>query len=158
MTLAEFRQAQASKGENFASLMLKSMLSSLVEKPGAYQPNEFGMMVDLLAGNKAGLKNELMRIFAHAPNDLEDTVILEGRNSKCMEVFDRWSGKGVRRIGVFYGAAHLPGLHGALWNAATVFGRCAGFRRGAPGSRVRTGSAGRVEFCYFFPGFSGTAV
>ena len=31
--------------------MLKSMLSSLVEKPGAYQPNEFGMMVDLLAGN-----------------------------------------------------------------------------------------------------------
>lgn len=114
MTLEEFRQAQARKGENFASLMLKSMLSSLAEKPRAYQPNEFVMMVDLIAGNKAGLKNELMRIFANAPNDLEDTVILEGRNAKCMEVFDRWSGKGVRKIGIFYGAAHLPGLHGAL--------------------------------------------
>lgn len=114
MTLEEFRQAQARKGENFAGLMLKSMLSSLVKKPGAYQPNEFGMMADLLAGNKAGLKNELMRIFANAPNDLEDTVILEGRNAKCMEVLDQWRGKGARRIGIFYGAAHLPGLHGAL--------------------------------------------
>lgn len=114
MTLEEFRQAQARKGESFASLMLKSMLSSLVEKPGAYEPNEFVMMMDLLAGNKAGLKNELMRIFANAPNDLEDTVILAGRNARCMEVFDRWSGQGARRIGIFYGAAHLPGLHGAL--------------------------------------------
>lgn len=114
MTLDEFRRAQARKGESFAGLMLKSVLSSLVDKPGAYQPNEFGMMMDLLAGNKAGLKNELMRVFVHAPNDLEDTVILEGRNAKCMEVFDRWSRRRARNIGIFYGAAHLPGLHGAL--------------------------------------------
>ena len=71
-------------------------------------------MADFLAGNKTGLKNKLMGMMANAPNGLENTVILEGRNAKCMEVFDRWSGKGVRRIGVFYGAAHLPGLHGAL--------------------------------------------
>ncbi len=76
MTLEEFRQAQASKGENFASLMLKSILSSLVEKPGAYQPNEFGMMVDLLAGNKAGLKNELMRILPMLRMIWRNTVIL----------------------------------------------------------------------------------
>ena len=31
-----------------------------------------------------------------------------------MEVFDQLRGKGVCRIGIFYGAAHLPGLHGAL--------------------------------------------
>lgn len=114
MTLEEFRQAQARKGESFAGLMVKSALSSLVKKPGAYQPNEFGMMLDLLSGNKAGLKNELMRIFANAPDDLEDTVILEGRNAKCMEVFDQWSGKNVRKTGIFYGAAHLPGLHREL--------------------------------------------
>lgn len=71
-------------------------------------------MLDLLSGNKAGLKNELMRIFANAPDDLEDTVILEGRNAKCMEVFDQWSGKNVRKTGIFYGAAHLPGLHREL--------------------------------------------
>lgn len=114
MTLEEFRQAQARKGESFAGLMLKSALSSLVKKPGAYQPNEFGMMLDLLSGNKAGLKNELMRIFSNAPDDLEDTVILEGRNAKCMEVFDQWSGGNARKIGIFYGAAHLPGLHREL--------------------------------------------
>lgn len=114
MTLDEFQRAQAAKGESFAGLMLKSVLSSLVEKPGKYQPNELGLMVDLLAGNKAGLKNELMRILANAPNGLEDTVILEGRNAKCMEVFDQWCGKDVRKIGIFYGAAHLPGLHQEL--------------------------------------------
>ncbi|MFQ7535730.1 MAG: hypothetical protein ACLRPT_11780 [Akkermansia muciniphila] len=121
--------------------MLKSSLSSLVEKTGTNRAGELGLMADFLAGNKTGLKNKLMGMMANAPNGLENTVILEERNAKCMEVFDRWSGKGVRRIGVFYGAAHLPGLHGALWNAATASGRCAGFRRGAPGSRVRTGSA-----------------
>lgn len=114
MTLEEFRQAQARKGESFAGLMLKSFLSSLVEKPRAYQPNEFGLMLDLLSGNKKGLKNELMRIFANEPEDLENTVILEGRNAKCMEVFDQWGGRNVRKIGIFYGAAHLPGLHQEL--------------------------------------------
>ncbi len=114
MTLEEFRLAQARRGESFAGLMFKSFLSSLVEKPGAYQPNQFGMMLDLLSGNKKGLKNELMRIFANAPDDLENTVILEGRNAKCMEVFDQWGGGDVRKIGIFYGAAHLPGLHREL--------------------------------------------
>lgn len=114
MTLDEFRKAQARKGESIAGLMLKSVLSSLVEKTGTNRAGEFGLMADFLAGNKTGLKNKLMGMMANAPNGLENTVILEGRNAKCMEVFDRWSGKGVRRIGVFYGAAHLPGLHGAL--------------------------------------------
>lgn len=114
MTLDEFRKAQARKGESIAGLMLKSVLSSLVEKTGTNRAGEFGLMADFLAGNKTGLKNKLMVMMANAPNGLENTVILEGRNAKCMEVFDRWSGKGVRRIGVFYGAAHLPGLHGAL--------------------------------------------
>lgn len=114
MTLDEFRAAQDRKGESLACLMLKSVLSSLVEKPGPYQPDELGMMMDFLTGNKAGLKNKLMMLLAHAPNDLENTVVLEGRNAKCMEVFDRWSGKAVHKIGIFYGAAHLPGLHGAL--------------------------------------------
>ncbi|MFR1411290.1 MAG: hypothetical protein ACLSUW_02610 [Akkermansia sp.] len=47
------------------------------------------MMADFLAGNKTGLKNKLMGMMANAPNGLENTVILEGRNAKCMEVFDR---------------------------------------------------------------------
>lgn len=114
MTLDEFRKAQARKGESIAGLMLKSVLSSLVEKTGMNRADEFGLMADFLAGNKTGLKNKLMGMLAHSPNGLENTVILEGRNAKCMEVFDYWSGKGVRRIGVFYGAAHLPGLHGSL--------------------------------------------
>lgn len=114
MTLDEFRAAQDRKGESLAGLMFKSVLSSLAEVPGPCQPNGLGMMVDFLTGNKAGLKNKLMMLLAAAPNDLENTVILEGRNAKCMKVFDRWSGKGVRKIGIFYGAAHLPGLHDAL--------------------------------------------
>lgn len=115
MTLREFRQAQAGKGESFASLMMKSALSSLAQKPGRYQPNEFGMMVNFLSGNTVGLKNEVMRMIAYSPLEaLEDTVILEGRNAKCMEIFDQCRKKNYGRIGIFYGAAHLPGLHREL--------------------------------------------
>ncbi len=57
---------------------------------------------------------------ANAPNGLENTVILEGRNAKCMEVFDRWSGKGVRRIGVFTERRIFPACTALFWNAATV--------------------------------------
>ena len=71
--------------------------------------------MDLITGNVSGLKNELMRMLAYtSPDSLEDTVILKGRNAKCMEIFDQWKGKGARKIGIFYGAAHLPGLHAEL--------------------------------------------
>ena len=122
MTLDEFRKAQARKGESIAGLMLKSVLSSLVEKTGTNRAGEFGLMADFLAGNKTGLKNKLMGMMANAPNGLENTVILEGRNAKCMEVFDRWSGKGVRRIGVFTERRIFPACTVLFWNAATVSG------------------------------------
>ena len=48
------------KGESIAGLMLKSVLSSLVEKTGTNRAGEFGLMADFLAGNKTGLKNKLM--------------------------------------------------------------------------------------------------
>lgn len=115
MTAYEFMQAQSRKRESFAGLMIKSATSSLLKGEQGYQPNELGMMMDLITGNTDGLKNELMRVLVHTPADaLEDTVILEGRNAKCMEVFDQRRGGGVSRIGIFYGAAHLPGLHGEL--------------------------------------------
>ena len=31
-----------------------------------------------------------------------------------MEIFDQWKGKGARKIGLFDGAAHLPGVHADL--------------------------------------------
>lgn len=115
MTVREFRQAQSRKRESLAGLMLKSSVSSLLKGKQEYQPNELGMVMDLVTGNADGLKNELMRVIAYAPPDaLGNTVILEGRNDKCMEVFDRRKNGGVRKIGIFYGAAHLPGLHHEL--------------------------------------------
>lgn len=114
MTMVEFEREQDKKGENFVGLILKSILSSLIEKPQKRLPNEVGMVIDFLTGNKVSLKNKLMVVLAYAPNYLDDTVILEGRNSKCMEVFDNWRNKDVKKIGIFYGAAHLPGLHTSL--------------------------------------------
>lgn len=115
MTVREFREAQARKGESFAKLMIKSVLSSAAEKPARYRPNELKMLTDLVSGNTVGLKNEVMRSVASSSlEELEDTVILEGRNARCLEILDQWREKGHRRIGIFYGAAHLPGLHHEL--------------------------------------------
>ena len=115
MTLGKFRKAQEEKKESFMGLMAKEIMSSLKEEYCGYQPNQIKMAMDLITGNVSGLKNELMRMLAYtSPDSLEDTVILKGRNAKCMEIFDQWKGKGARKIGIFYGAAHLPGLHAEL--------------------------------------------
>lgn len=109
MTMGEFRKAQEEKKESFMGLMAKEIVSSLQEEYCGYQPNQIKMAMDLITGNVSGLKNELMRLLAYTSSDsLEDTVILKGRNAKCMEIFDQWKGKGARKIGIFYGAAHLP--------------------------------------------------
>ena len=45
MTLDEFREAQARKGESIAGLMLKYVLSSMVEKTGTNRAGEFEMCI-----------------------------------------------------------------------------------------------------------------
>lgn len=113
MTLEEFNEAQARRGESLGTLILKSVVSSLNPEKKAPQINELKLIKDLLTGNNAGVKNELMRLLADpsSRDEMEDSVILEGRNVKCCEIFDQWRGKGYVKIGIFYGAAHLPGLH-----------------------------------------------
>ena len=65
-------------------------------------------MADFLAGNKTGLKNKLMGMMANAPNGLENTVILEGRNVSfwlmprlCLPMTWRGAGKDVYKIQIF---------------------------------------------------------
>lgn len=114
MTLTEFEEAQKQRGESLGQWFIKSLLSSMSGQTEKYEPNELQMIKDFFTDNTNGLKNELMRMFVYSPLAVEDTVILEGRNAKCCAVLDEWRQKDYDRIGIFYGAAHLPGLHQEL--------------------------------------------
>ncbi len=37
-----------------------------------------------------------------------DTILIKDRNAACMQVFQKELAKGHKRIGIFYGAAHMP--------------------------------------------------
>lgn len=42
------------------------------------------------------------------------STLLEGRNEKCLQVLARELGKGRKRLGIYYGAAHLPHMEKRL--------------------------------------------
>ncbi len=116
MTYAEFEKAEEEKGENLLTLAVRSSLESMVSGKDVYRGDTLGMALNFITGNTKGLKNEFIRMLAYAdPEQLTDTVILESRNAKCMAVFDQYhTDKKVKHIGIFYGSAHLPGLHQEL--------------------------------------------
>ncbi len=116
MTAAEFKKAQDDKGENLLTLTLRSSVKSMLSGKDVYRGDSLGMALYFITGNTKGLKNEFIRTLAYADSEqLTDTVILESRNAKCMAVFDKYhADEKIKHIGIFYGSAHLPGLHREL--------------------------------------------
>ncbi|MDO4410440.1 MAG: hypothetical protein Q4C05_04060 [Akkermansia sp.] len=112
MSHSEFVEAQEQANETMSSIALNEMWRNMKD-PEAYKGNDMKLLSDFITGNMTGLKNELMKILASSSkNTMENTVILEGRNKKCFEIFDQvMSENNAPRVGIFYGAAHLPGMH-----------------------------------------------
>ncbi len=72
----------------------------------------------VLGGNYRYVKGEVIKLFEEFEDGQDSggwSVILDGRNEKCFEVFDVVNkDRDNKRIGIFYGAAHLPGMHKML--------------------------------------------
>ncbi|MFZ4763427.1 MAG: hypothetical protein ACOYMN_00635 [Roseimicrobium sp.] len=119
MTAREFAAKQEERGETFLQLWWRSMQAQPVaapESPGLLKllevlcrpdsPTELkrllGPMFDQIEKVMAGLETE------------QGSVIVVERNKVALHVLEKQLAKGRKRLGIFYGAAHLPDMEKRL--------------------------------------------
>ena len=113
VSMDEFVQLQADKGESFIDLMRKAIEAQLeVGTDRTAEPKGSQLLLALL-GDSSGLKVAMARQLASAGDIVAEmekhggTVIITERNRKALEVLDREVAAGRKNLGIFYGAAHL---------------------------------------------------
>lgn len=122
MTPREFQSSMAERGESLLSIMYKMMLDGSDRQREKQEAGEQAPEVDLVQAFRTGEGRHMMRMsFAQQLEAMElmaaggeGSTLLEGRNEKCLKVLRREIGKGHRRLGVYYGAAHLPHMEQRL--------------------------------------------
>ena len=118
LTLAEFEKMQEARGESLMGFAMASAIES--EKSSPATAMDMGaVMRALLTGDANGLKHVMMKSLGTQDDQLSkllgESVIIDDRNAQCFRVLDAQLGKGRRRLGIFYGAAHLPDMEKRLW-------------------------------------------
>lgn len=122
MTTKEFQASMQRRGESFGGMMLKEM-GKAMQKGQTTNPiaQQIDLMFSLMSTDR---EIRLRRIFASelakagadeafADADGESTIITE-RNKKALRVLEDQLESGKKKIGIFYGAAHLPDMERRL--------------------------------------------
>lgn len=122
MSPEEFAKSMKDRGESIFQIILKAMGQSAAQQAsGRGGISDFDLLLALMAKDRAF---RLKRIMAQQFENMETAVsIFEGeegstiiteRNKKCLEVLQKEIDKGHKRIGIFYGAGHLPDMEQRL--------------------------------------------
>lgn len=116
MSPQEFAKSMKDRGESFLTMFIRMMLQGN-SKNGAGQVSDTQMFTILFSKDRAlGLKRIMANQFTNmdgamsAINGPDGSAILTERNKKCLTVLQREIEKGHKKIGIFYGAAHLPDM------------------------------------------------
>lgn len=122
MSPEEFSRVMGERNESWLSMMLKMMGSALALQSAEGRGNDADIMFALLFAKDR--PKRLKRVMSQQFSNLEGTMsVLEGengstiigeRNKKALEVMRREIAKGKKRIGIFYGAGHLPDMEKKL--------------------------------------------
>jgi hypothetical protein len=121
----EFAQMQRERGESMLTLFARAMqvqMNGEMRSTSMNQLNTFALIRILMSADSAAeFKKVLAKMFDQMESmtavleGKDGSVILSGRNqvatNKLKEVL---AGKKQRRVAVFYGAAHLPGIEATL--------------------------------------------
>jgi hypothetical protein len=119
MTPEEFQASMDERGESILSIMFNMMMSGMKmqqEKAESGEPAS-PQSFDLVKAFRSGEGRHTLRmLFASQLEEIESlavggekgSTLLEGRNEKCLQVLQREVAAGKKRLGVYYGAAHLP--------------------------------------------------
>lgn len=124
MTPEEFEASMEERGESMLSIMVDMMLAGArQQRERSEEDDEPAPPVDLVKAFRSGEGRHTMRmLFASQLQEIEmlaaggkeGSTLLEGRNEKCLSVLQQQLQKGHRRIGIYYGAAHLPHMEQRL--------------------------------------------
>ncbi len=123
MDPATFFRLQKKKGEGFISLMLKSMQAEMKrQKEGKGKP--LGIFDLIRAFTSEDSARSLKYLFARQMEGMEDlmagfegdgeSVIVGERNKVAVRVLEKEIKAGKKKIGIFYGAAHMPDMEERL--------------------------------------------
>ena len=124
-TSEQFARMQAERGENMLTLFARAMqvqMSGQVNRAAMNELDTFGLIRILMsADSAAAFKKSLAKMFDQmesmtaAMEGNQQSAILGGRNDLVLKkVRDVLADRKQRRIAVFYGAAHMPGIEASL--------------------------------------------
>jgi hypothetical protein len=122
MSPDEFAKSMTQKGESFAKMFFQ-MMGYGFSQQGKGGTGEMELLLALFAKNRAHkMKVAMAEQFDNMEGQMEvlegpnGSTILTERNRKAFEVLDRELKAGKKKLGVFYGAAHLPDMEKRLLN------------------------------------------
>jgi hypothetical protein len=123
LSLEKFQQMQQARGESMLTLMFQEMIRQM-SQPDANADNDPGIGDFLAAMQSPDRPRQLKLLLAKQFAQIDElsaglegpggSVILTERNKAAIAVLKQRLAAGDRRIGIFYGAAHLKGMEKIL--------------------------------------------
>lgn len=121
----EFKKKQEERGETLVGIMLRSMIKGMQdEKEGkgskvtilhiiaGFFAKDQARYHKFLFAQELTRMEEMLASFGDAKG--AESTIIGDRNAACFAVLDQQLAKGKKKIGIFYGAAHLPDMESRL--------------------------------------------
>jgi len=123
MSPEEFSKTMADRGESFMQMFFRLMGQGAAQQATGGGSNDLGMLMALFSRDRAQRMKVIMaEQFENLEGQMaafdgpEGSTIITERNKKAFEVLDRQLKNGKTKIGVFYGAGHLPDMEERLLN------------------------------------------
>jgi hypothetical protein len=120
MTPAELEEAFEEAGESILGVMVQQVFAEMSRERDESRPGQepIDMVKALREGRaKLALRKLFVSVLAdvdHVSEHLDDTVLVEGRNARALEVLDEQIAAGAKKLAIHYGAAHMPAFEKSL--------------------------------------------
>ena len=121
MSPEEFSKTMDQRGESFLQMFLRMMGQGVAQSGAGGGMNDASLIMALFAPDRATrLKSILAEQFQNLEGHMavldgpEGSTIITERNRKCFEVLTKQLDAGKKKIGIFYGAGHLPDMQRRL--------------------------------------------
>lgn len=117
MSPTEFSRVMSQRGESFLQMMMRAMGAAMAKQSVQGRSTDYELLFAFGARDRS---LRLKRIMSTQFSDLESSMkaiegdngstIIGQRNKKALDVLEQQIAGGKKRIGIFYGAAHMPDM------------------------------------------------